>query len=425
MRREGTFLHIIITAVVGFVYFMVSETLFGVLTEVLWPPLGIAIYFGLLALAIYFVLYLLNKARGDYRGWSSKNLSSVVSSAFKKGAIALAVLFVLAGGFEFLYEVDYSSVSENASSYVFLIDDSGSMNYEDTGNDREYARITAIEDIMSDKASDIEFCVYKFQTEAQLVREMAPYKENESIRNIKIKDEYGNEILAFDSSDGGTDIIGSLTTVIDDITSGRINAGKSPRILLLSDGEDYGDIDSITKLCNDNNIIVSSIGFCVDSQLLKEISSRTGGTYQEINDASLLSSGMESAFMLDNSRNLLSERVVFDNNGLYLVLRIVFLILLGALFSWIKQKCYCSAYDHSYEDIVFWVSFALCSIAAILLEVLLQYTHVDPWIVRCIFCLLWTTTPGFFVKETIDINVNPYDNGMNGYNFNSYDKIGR
>ena len=88
-------------------------------------------------------------------------------------------------------------------------------------------------------------------------------------------------------------------------------------------------------------------------------------------------------------------------------MRIVFLILLGLAFSWMKQKCYSSAYDHAYEDKVFLVSAILSGVAAVWIEVMFLLIPNFPFFIfdiahsgiRLVFCVLWAIFPGFFVKE--------------------------
>ena len=91
-----------------------------------------------------------------------------------------------------------------------------------------------------------------------------------------------------------------------------------------------------------------------------------------------------------------------------MILRVVFLALIGVVISWIKQKCYCGAIDHTFEDVVFFVSIAFCSFAAILVELLFKlvpplpflfFTDLAPRFIRILFCVLFAITPGYFWKD--------------------------
>ncbi|MBE6679642.1 MAG: VWA domain-containing protein, partial [Ruminococcaceae bacterium] len=217
MRRSGLALHIFITAVVGVGFYILGELLLPVLTKVIWPPLGIALYFLLFGVVIYTISVIMCKARGDYAAWEKKNLSSVVSTAWKRAVLGLVVLFIASGAFEFLYELEKRNYTK-PSSYVFVIDDSGSM----TGSDPRMQRVAAIDAIMAKEAADFPYAVYRFTGEVELVRDMAPYQQG--------------EIIEFNPT-GGTDIVLALSRAIDDIKAGTLKGGTAPKILLLSDGD--------------------------------------------------------------------------------------------------------------------------------------------------------------------------------------------
>lgn len=381
MIKYGKAFHIIITALIGVLFAIIGEVILYFLADLIWTPLAIAIYFAVFGGIILFASYRLNKARGDYSGWSKKNLTAVVTAAFKKAAIALLILVVLAGVFEFVYDTEIIT-SSKASSYTFVIDDSGSME----GSDPDMIRVEAIHDIMKNEKKDFPFAIYRFTHEVEKIRDMDPYDDGEE--------------FAF-GPDGLTDIVGALRKVVDDIESGDLEVGKSPRVLLLSDGaSDEAGLDEVIDDCIKNNITVSTISFGVGhSDMLEEIAEETGGIYTDVDDIKDLKDDMANAIAYSHDRNLLSERVVNSNETLYLVLRIVFLILLGIVFSWMKQKAYCSAYEHGFSDKVFLISSILCAVASILVEVLFLLEFVPALVIRLIFCILWAIIPGFFVKE--------------------------
>jgi len=428
MRKYGHALHILITAGLGIVFFsLVDEaifpflfhvSLFSFLTEVVWTPLGIAIYFALFAGAMYGLMYLLCKWRGDYRGWTMKNLTSVVSNSFKRAAIGIAVLFLAAGVFEFLYELDKINTS-HSSSYIFLIDDSGSM----SGNDPTYEREKAIGKIMSKQDKDFPYAVYEFSGTASQIRPMATYQST---------DTYG-----FDSAGSDTNILGALNTVLDDLENGNLaGAGKSPRVLILSDGYSYNNgFEEAVERCRQNNVVVStmlcgdvsgaSLFVGLDPDLMENLATRTGGTHIAVEDASLLAGEMETAITFTLSHNLLSARYAYSNSFVYALLRFVFLSLLGVIWSWIKQKTYCCAHDHRFADTVFIVSCILCGVSVLLVEPLF-FIGVPAPAIRLLFCTMWAICPGAFVQYI--------EAGGNGFNtdesatfstshtFGSYDK---
>lgn len=380
MRKHGAVLHLLITAAFGVLFFAVGELLFPFLTKTLPAPLGIAVYFALFGSLMLGVMYRLCKARGDYRGWQKKHLGEVVTASYRRAAIALAVLALAAGLFEFLYELEKIDRTE-ASSYIFLIDDSGSM----AANDPQAQRATAIGTIMEKEDAQFPFAVYRFMGETERVRDMAPYRQGET--------------FAF-SPEGGTDIVGALRFVAEEVRGGQIAAGNAPKVLLLSDGEsDSAGLDEVIRACRDCHIVVSTISFGMESDMLREIAGKTGGVYAKVSDANRLQQEMETAVTSSLDHNLLSARFVYGHDAWYAVLRILFLLLLGLVFSWMKQKCYCSAYDHGFADKVFILSLILCALAAVLTEVLFRATAVPGMLIRLIFCVLFAATPGVFWAE--------------------------
>ena len=398
MKRYGMFLHLLLTGLVGLVFAIVGESLYHLLTNVIWKPIGVGLYFALFAAVILGMSFLMAKLRGDYNIWQNREGTTVFSTNYKRAAIAIAVVFMLSGLCEFLYDTDFNKPlrKKSITSYVFLIDDSGSMG-GDRGSDPEMKRVDAISEIMEKESKKTEFAIYRFNDQVERVRDMAPYKKGETYNF---------------SPEGTTDIVGALRRVVDDIVSGELEVGKNPRILLLSDGYADSDIglDEVLDDCNANGIIVSTIGYGVSNPMLKEISEKTGGSYSEVllEQISNLGDAMKNAISSNYSRNLLSDRYVKSLDILYMILRVVFLVLIGVVISWIKQKCYCGAIDHTFEDVVFFVSISFCTFAAILVELLFKlvpplpfliFTDIAPRFIRILFCVLFAITPGYFWKD--------------------------
>ncbi|MCC8173582.1 MAG: hypothetical protein LIO65_04095, partial [Odoribacter sp.] len=88
-----------------------------------------------------------------------------------------------------------------------------------SGNDPNCERATAIKKIMENKDVNFPYSVYRFTDESQLLKEMGPYSQDDSYQ--------------FDSN-GSTNIIGSINTVLDEIIANK-SMDDSPRIMLVSD----------------------------------------------------------------------------------------------------------------------------------------------------------------------------------------------
>ena len=420
MRKYGQFMHILITAGLGIIFWALTEVLFFGFGRLIFdgfvnilPSIVIIIlHFALFCGCMFGTMHMLCKARGDYKGWADRNLLDVVSQNYKKAAIALIAVVLASGVFEFLYELEVkqtgSVTGTNASSYVFIIDDSSSMR----GNDPSKARVQAVRDIMD--GSKIPYAVYSFSTlgSAKLVKPMGKYSDS--------------DVLDFPSDGSQTYIVDALKSVVADVENGTLNVGNNPQFLILSDGDSFDDYEnSVVEKCNDLNITVNSISYTLYSSLLKRISDNTGGTYSDVYDAALLKDNMQSALKtgLRTDRNLLGD---WTGDLLHAIMRVVMLSLLGLCWSWMKQKAYCCAYEHKFADTVFFVSLALTVAAAILVELLFRFTPVPAYVIRLIFCILWAITPGIYWAGMPMQNNNMYNPGAytNQGTFGNYDKIG-
>lgn len=375
----GSVLHLVVTGIVGFIFFLIGQVLYPTLTETIWQPLGIALYFLAFAAAMYVTMFILNQMRGDYSFFKRNKKLDDYWSSYRIGALCVAIIFALAGVFEFLYEIGGNDQSP-ATSYIFVIDDSGSMGT----NDSQMQRIDAINTIMSRESPTLPYAVYGFTTDAILLKEMAPYTPTDTFE--------------FESL-GGTNILTSLNSVLDDLLSGKVEGGSAPRILLLSDGESssfgWRRITQDSRKCN---ATISTVGFGYDSGLLRNIAERTGGVFVQVDDIDDLPSQMETAITSVASRNLISTRPYVTHNMLYAAMRVLFLSIIGLIWSWMKYETYCSE-NADLNSRVFILSVLFCTLTSILMEVLLQNFWLSPAIARMVFCILWAMTPGFFIEK--------------------------
>ena len=413
MRKYGQVKHILITAALGILFWALTEVLFfgfgrlifDGIVNILPSIVVIILHFALFCGCMFGTMHMLCKARGDYKGWADKNLLNVISENYKKAAIALVAVIVASGVFEFIYEFEVIGGS-NDSSYVFIIDRSGSMD----GNDPSGERLDAIEEKMK-KNKGTPYAVYSFSDEGETILE-------------KPMGKYKNEKITITPNGGLTYIMDALSTVVDDVESGELSVGKSPKFFILSDGfanDEY--VQSVVDKCVANNIKVDTMYFARPENLiygknpmLEMISTNTGGEYRE-------GSSVDTAFGINPDRNLLGD---WTGDLLHAIMRVVMLSLLGLCWSWMKQKAYCCAYEHKFADTVFFVSLALTIFAAILVELLFRFTPVPAYVIRLIFCILWAITPGIYWAGMPMENNNPYNNGAytNQGTFGNYDKIG-
>ena len=222
------------------------------------------------------------------------------------------VLFVALGAlFQWIYGLHINPNSSEPTSYVFVIDDSGSMEENDPGQ----LRYDAIGEVLEKKPSDFPYMVYGFANDVILLREMQPVSN-------------GTAGL-IGNSNGGTSIKGALDQVISDYQNGVWDGGRSPKVILLTDGyaTDLGWFSSISgtlKQYARNRISISTIGLGdVDVGLLERIAAATGGVFIDISDASSLADAMENAATQYAIDDLLTTRYPGRMDILFGFLRIL------------------------------------------------------------------------------------------------------
>ena len=269
--------HILYSGIIGVVFWLVGEALYNFLTKDLWQPLGIALYFCIFGILMIVGMFLLAVFRGDYNKALNKGINPITNN-FAPLVLLMVVFFICTGFLEFLYELGGTSVIKEPTSYVFLIDDSGSM----SGNDPNCERATAIKKIMEKQDGDFPYSVYSFTSGSKKLKELGPYSQEDNYQF---------------SSNGGTDIIGSLDSVLNEIIADSAY-GESPRIMLVSDGSSSSSgIKGVITKCNDNSVSISSISFgdIFGNALLNKLASRTGGVYVAVDNVDELYNEMQMA----------------------------------------------------------------------------------------------------------------------------------
>ena len=253
-------------------------------------------------------------------------LGEVIYRTLITGVNSVVFMGVYFALFGLIYELDFSSVRTVADNYVFAIDNSGSMQ----DNDPNQERVAAIKQLLSNRDEDVEFAVYTFSEDIRCIREMMPVSA-------------GIEDFTTEPN-GGTPIVGVLGKIMDDMESGALPYDEGTQVILLTDGyaTDNGFFDfrlnKILKKYNSKKVSVSTVGLgSVDENMLNDISGKTGGISVRTDNVDELATAMASAVRVtDTSRNLLSARARTNYNWAYALMRIVFLIILGAGFLGIK-----------------------------------------------------------------------------------------
>lgn len=305
-----------ITVIVGIVAWLIGRAMYAALINTMPRPVLIGLIFAVFFLILALVVFLISSSRGIFE----ENLltGGGAGSMLLMIVVGAVVIFALGTLFQWIYGLNLKQKTVEPTSYVFLIDDSGSMESSDPTGER----YTAINQVLDGMDDSFPYMVYSFSSGNEIVKDMAPISA-------------GVTPLS-GLNEGGTEIRGVLEQVISDYKNGVWDGGDSPRVILLTDGyaTDIGlfrSINSVLKEYSGAHISVSTVGLgYVDESLLKKIADSTGGVYIDVSQASDLSAAMGEAATSYTDRDLLSTRYVASMNGFYAFLRILFLTILGA-----------------------------------------------------------------------------------------------
>lgn len=317
---------LLLTLLVGVVAWFVSTWIYDAVVDMLPRPVTIGLMFALLSLFVGLGVFILSTVLGTFE----ENIVTNGSNASILVMVLLApALFVALGAlFQWIYGLHINPNSSEPTSYVFVIDDSGSME----GNDPGQLRYDAIGEVLEKKPSVFPYMVYGFANDVTLLREMQPVSD-------------GTAGL-IGNSNGGTSIKGALDQVISDYQNGVWDGGRTPKVILLTDGyaTDLGWFSSISgtlKQYARNRISISTVGLGdVDVGLLERIAAATGGVFIDISDASSLADAMDNAATQYAIDDLLTTRYPGRMDILFGFLRILFISLLGVGIGLLKAIAY-------------------------------------------------------------------------------------
>lgn len=310
---------------------------------------------------------------------------------------SLIGIFVLAMGLEFIYECNPNIKSIEPTSYIFVIDESGSM----SGNDPGGLRYEAIPEIMKAAEEGFPYMVYTFSDDTQIIRDMAPL--DAEYEPIPV------------NSDGGTAICGTILRILQDYKNGVWDGGSNPKVVFLTDGS-ATDLSNVFLWFRGNmpefnaaleeyynlSINISTVGLgSVDREIMTKMAETTGGVFVNIQNASDLASAMKTAASSYSDRNLLSIRYMKRWDTLYGFLRILFLTIIGTVIGSLMLLAYME--DSSIPIII--VSSTICSlIGSVLFEIGLK-KGVYQSLLWIVLWALFSLTPGHIypkVKRAIE-----------------------
>lgn len=308
---------IIVTSILGGASWFAGTVLHSTLVDTIPRFVLIGIIFAVLCFALCFVIFIFSKATSCFE-------ENIITRSPSGGGVVVIILIstivilLMAMLFQWIYGLNFGKQASGPTSYIFLIDDSGSMQVSDPSQ----IRYKAISDVLSDMPDSFPYMVYGFSDWPEIIKKMGPISDGIP------------QLTGINS--GGTSIKSTLNQVLDDYNNRVWDGGKSPKVILLTDG--YAtDIDFISPIGGtlkdyvSTGISVSTVGLghAADADLLSDIAQTTGGIFIDVADVAMLSEAMRTAAREYTARDLLSARYMPSLNFLYGFLRVLFITILG------------------------------------------------------------------------------------------------
>ncbi|GGH23004.1 vWA domain-containing protein [Paenibacillus segetis] len=345
----------------------------------------IGCYFGIIALCIGFACLLAEMISPKLSGSSWRQ--RYMSTSWKMLLPATLILLMLVGtALEFLYELNIGG-QKPIKDIVLIIDNSGSMQETDPDD----ARYEAAKKLINNMDSDKEASVILFNDSAEILQ---PFVR---LNNQSTKDQVISQLDGIASTDGGTNIGLALEEAMKQIQS-QEGSKRGSMAILLSDG--FSEVNTEQALADyvSRGTIVNTIGLGLTNQqssgLLEDIASRTGGRYYDVSDSANVSMVFQQIYDNIDDRTLVTERTgTTENSTYYMVLRIFFILLIGAALGLSLGLLF----DNRYLARSFSVGGAVAGlIAGLLLEFGLNGSSYQDGVTRLLACLILAAVIAMF-----------------------------
>ena len=419
--KEITHFHfptLLVSLLAGVIGFFICEWFYNSKRGYIPSPVLIGIYFLILIACMFVMIIIMAIIRGELAYHMKKGEGPAIFGLSMAGIVAVCLLASL---FQYIYSRDFNTtfLGNKATSYVFVLDDSGSM----LDNDPQVNRLTAVRAIVEDlerNRPDFPYAIYTFSSDTEMLRPFMPAS-------------YGMDISL--RPGGGTSMFGALSKVLQDYDNNVWHDDRSPRVVLLADGvptdktrvmdyfdlvDDYANrgitISSIylSNKIGNNPVPSNSNEPVYIPDIMKYVAEKTNGVALTINNANL-SEGMNKA-ATDGSvqRDLMGRRPIMKRDWLYFILRIVFITILA-----IGAKAIMALVNHRGEDIVLILIAALVAgiIAGITIELGINKFMVSDALMRLITCILIAFVPSTYTegrKAQLRMDRDERNSKMNG-----------
>lgn len=313
------------SVIAGLLSWFICRYLYSFYHENISGPILIGTLCSILFIAVFGSVLVSSKITGSFDEESKLYINKGRMAIYFLGS--LATTMILSMVLEYIYELTPKEQVIQPSSYIFVIDESGSM----SGNDPDGLRYEAIPEIMKASEEGLPYMVYTFSNDTRIVRNMGPLEaEYSEIPNI---------------ADGGTAILGTIQKLLQDYKDGVWEGGENPKVIFLTDGAatdlnkgfflfkgDMPAFQSTLQEYDDLGISISTVGLGkVDRDIMMQMAETTNGVFVNITHAEDLASAMKVAATSYSERDLLSIRYMKNLNFLYGILRILFLTIIGGV----------------------------------------------------------------------------------------------
>lgn len=288
--------------------------------------------------------------------------ADVISGRYGKGkvilyllAAALIIGLVIAGA-QFIYSLTFHSgtTMSGASTYVFLVDDSSSMET----NDPNQQRYDAVEAILRGCPGDTRYALYTFATYTKLKVPMQTVSQGFPQN--------------YDPDYHSTYMKEALETVIQDYESGVWTAQGETALVMVTDGDpmdfdSFYDVQALLDKCNQYNITLGIVGVIgADPTLMEQMATYTGGQYVDIQNVGDLYDAVKTVSGIGNaSRDLLGNRKASDMGWLYALIRILAITLAGCIIAVAAGFAYGNSYAFRF---IVWSNIFKSIAAGVLME---------------------------------------------------------
>ncbi|MDO4650085.1 MAG: VWA domain-containing protein [Eubacteriales bacterium] len=370
-----SWIYLICSLAGGAVAFLVGE----LLLRLIFPNIsGIAfsgIYF--LVFALFLGLFLLLANRLEGLDLDLKHILLIISGVAFIGGFGIL--------FEFLYEAQISKDLQSSSAVVFAVDNSTVMDSQDSAGER----LGSVQEFVKNH-EELSYGVYAFDSEVELIRSAARASQS-------------NEMSLPESLDQQAGIYNVLLRLKNDMENGSLPKEKT-QIVVIAMGSDPradwtdADLDNVLAYFIDHKVKIHgiSIGNSENQSLLHDIAAKTGGKTSDPAVIGEVSESLSNVVTVEETyATLLSPRKVSEKAWLYVILRILFLFLMGVMCTIIKL---CMVDDSVRTGKMTLFSILTSFVGAVLLELILLIPV--GFLGRLLYLLMVSVTVAVVEKET-------------------------